>query len=670
MSRGSLKQKSKAPHKSPQSRIYTILLATVASSSIALIPIIFDSFTTPKILAMYVGIFASLVSILYLSSKDLQRLNRLPVWSIFFIVFTAIGIICSTIIEKMPLVRSLFGQFGRGNGLFYFVGCFLILILVACTYQKETELQFVRFIRGISWFFATYAILQKLSIDIAQLGPTFYPVVLTFGNSNFAGGMLAILFTYVITNSLSKKSLKFKDFYLPIILFFTIYLTGAVQGFMIAAFAIIIVIPMRIYSSNKFIQLKKFIYFSWGLSFVSIILGILGYGPLAQIFARTTFQMRIEYWIVALRIMRDNLWFGVGVDRFYDVTPRYMTPGSLEIITVTRMDNAHNWFLQFGASFGLFSLIGFLSLIFLIIISFLSRIKDPEIIFNTQFSTVLTLSAIIIDGLVSIEQPGLGVWLYLFLGKCLGYVATIKINNRLENQLRNSKILEAFVRIGICILSAGILFSTSIISLRIYNDASLRHNIQKSMSLTGTTKNLEKISQFALKLEAEPEYMVQATPILAKAGDGRALLQLSAKFYDYNPNSIQAIEIQARVLSVVDSVQASCPYQVLMVQNSPWLKPYIENYVLCSINGFKDEKLEVNSITILSYFDFTFKEDLMDLTSFQYLMAQAIKANLTRNSGKVALAQQLNTSVAERLAVFKIQEPQRDYTVLDTLTNW
>jgi O-antigen ligase len=119
-------------------------------------------------------------------------------------------------------------------------------------------------------------------------------------------------------------------------------------------------------------------------------------------------------------MIQDNLMLGIGSDRLYDLTPKYMTPQSLELITDTRMDNPHNWFIHFGASFGLIPLLALLSILAILIVRVILSFRGAPFLANAQFPVLVMLIAIVIDGLVSIEQPGLGIWMYLLMGCLLG----------------------------------------------------------------------------------------------------------------------------------------------------------------------------------------------------------------------------------------------------------
>lgn len=285
-----------------------------------------------------------------------------------------------------------------------------------------------------SWFLGLYAALQRLGIDIAQLDTRgISPVVLTYGNSNFAGGTLAMLFTYHLIYAITGKKFTTQTICLLFLLLVSSTFAAAVQGYLIILFAIGLAISLYIYQKYKSHWVLKIILASWTLMVLSIALGLKGTFILARIFDRPSFQARIEYWRIAIKVISDYPFFGIGPDKLFDVSANYMSPGSLKLITTTRMDNAHNWYLNLAANFGLIAF-GFLLLIFCaVFLAGFTLIRQRNEFDPFSVASFAAFCAIFIDGLVSLEQPGLGVWLYFFAGITIGN--SLKTNNSADHKV-------------------------------------------------------------------------------------------------------------------------------------------------------------------------------------------------------------------------------------------
>lgn len=651
--------------------LHFVLLITVALSSAAFFPFVFDSFIAPKILIICLGLSVNLALLLYYKIRFGLNLNRLPVWVTPLVLFILAMFLLVVSFSSQPLERSLYGQFGRGNGVLYYTCALFVSIIAAATYNDSSLHLLTRVIYRISWFFGVYALLQQVGIDVAKLDSRgLSTVVLTFGNSNFSGAMLAILFTFIASTTLAKKKVKSIDFALLAILLLGVFLTGALQGFLIAAMAISILLPMWIYSQAKFHYVRKTVFSGWIITYSLFVAGIFGYGPLARIFDRPSFQMRIEYWKIGIRVIRDNLLLGVGPDRLYDVTPEYMTPNSLSLLTDTRMDNPHNWFIHFGASFGLFALFALVALLVFVFAGILLRFQGTVFLYNPHFPLLLTLAAIVIDGLVSIEQPGLGIWMYLLLGLLIGVIAqpekfTAPHKDSVKPPKKQVHILPVVATALVFMIA-----STATVVSRVVDDAVLRHNVQNSINDPLNQEALDKIVKYALKLKSEPEYIVQAVPPLARAGDGKSLLQISKAYYEHNPSSIQAIGIRAQVLSVVESIRSSCPLQAILIKNTPWRKENVEKYLVCQALGYPDANSVTNTQSINNYFDFTFRANFEAGNNFEKILARAIEARLNFGLERRIEAEKLRRILLPELDQLKFREPNLRYENIDTLLSW
>jgi hypothetical protein len=437
----------------------------------------------------------------------------------------------------------------------------------------------------------TYATLQRAGIDIAKLETRdLSPVVLTFGNSNFAGAMLSVLFAYHFTYSILRKSFAVYQTALLLALVTTTTFTAAVQGYLIIIFAIFLGASIYITQRRRSIWVLRGVLAFWGLGAIAILLGVFGKFIFAGIFSRSTFQARIEYWKVTLNIIQDYPLFGIGPDKLYDVTANYMSPGSLKIITSTRMDNAHNWFLNLGVNYGLISLL-FLSLIlgyvFYRMVFLFRNLSNSNPI---PVAASVAFAAMFIDGLVSLEQPGLGIWMYIFGG--LTVASTFEVDSeRKSSRSANSKNLVK--TLSICTLIA-LSISSFLIGNRVLFDGILRSNIQTALLNQGTQQTFSNIESASIRLKSEPEYSVQALNPLAAIGDGAKLDLISQASYEYYPKSIQATLIRADVLRALNREVESCPLRSTLIRNTPWDFSQTEKYVLCLVNGYMDKNMVEN----------------------------------------------------------------------------
>jgi len=664
-----LKQKG-AISPSDGSSLFQPLFLTVALSCVAIAPFTFDAFTIPKLFVLYSGLLTVIV-IALVKREKLQKLNPVPIWLIAILTLIVFTMAISTANSNAPLLRSMFGQFGRGNGLFYYFGVFAVLLIATISYSKIDEAPFAKAMTYLSTALAIYALLQSVGMDFAKLdNRDLLPTVLTFGNSNFAGGMLAILFGYIFTRAFVAQGINYRDLTISLMLLLALYKTAAVQGYLIVLFVILIVLPIRFVVTSSSQKLRLSLYTFWGFGALLVALGASGLGPAARIFERSSFQMRIEYWIVGLRILKDNLLLGVGSDRLYDVTPSYMSPGSLQTITTTRMDSPHNWFISFGTSFGVIALILFVLLFGLITLSFLRRMQLTRFLSDPSTPTFMAFICVLIDALVSIEQPGLGIWLYFLGGKVLA--STLVNSSTKVIDTTDHKVSRSISASSIVLLCSLIATTTSIyfVSYRFVNDALLRTSIQNVMIGNPAEADLKKIESQTIKLRAEPEYVVQSVPVLAKFGDGPALLSISKSFYDYNPQSIQAIGIRAQVLKVVTSLESSCGLQIKLIANTPWQQDVVESYLECLKLGYKDTNYQNHLSLVKNYLNFSYPAISNTESNLESILARAVGARLEFELGNLERAKSLKINIEREIQNFDVSNPGNDFSKIIAKLNY
>ena len=591
--------------------LFNQLLLVVIITTVMTIPFIFDSFTVSKLFVLAIGL--TFISIrLYLGKGPFLN-QKIPIALTTLICLLLLSVFVSWFISDVPLTRGLIGQFGRGNGVLYYFFVILVFTFSVKTFTVSSGHKMHELITLLSWFMAVYAALQRIGIDIAKLDTKgISPVVLTFGNSNFAGGMLSVLFAYQITYLVISRSYRAGQIALLISLLLSTTFAAAVQGYMIILFSMILaitIILIRRYPSN---WVRRSLLVAWGLGLASVIMGVFGKFVFAQVFSRGSFQIRIEYWNIALSVIRDFPLFGVGPDKLYDFSSNYMAPGTLKIITSTRLDNAHNWYLNFGVNYGLISLIILLAIFGWVFVDSARLFKDLAPSNAISLSSMVAFTSMFIDGLVSLEQPGIGIWLYLFAGVVVGTNLKPIMKNSNQKLITNRKSNDSpFALKAISVFLSALLFLSSIVlGNRILLDGMLRSNVQTALLNKGTPQTFSSIESLSVKLHSDPEYAAQALKPLAAIGDGAKLDAVSIAFYDYSPNSIQATLIRADVLRALNRISESCPLRSILIKDSPWSQDQLNEYIRCHIDGYFFPDLVSDLTEASSYFTETLRTEI------------------------------------------------------------
>lgn len=646
--------------------LFNQLLLVVIATTLTTFPFVFDSFTVPKLLILSAGLTYISVKLFLLKGTDSVR--ALPKFLSLMVTLFVLSITLSWSQSGVPLIRGLFGQFGRGNGLFYYFFAILVFAYTVKTFKKSSGPKMHQLITVLSWLLAVYAALQRLGIDFAELDTRgISPVVLTFGNSNFAGGMLSVLFAYHLTYIILTKTYSFKQIALPVALIAGSTFPAAVQGYLIILFSIFLSISILITQKSRKPWITRLLISTWIMGIVAVILGVYGKFIFAPVFSRVSFQARIEYWRISLDVIKDYPTFGVGPDKLYDVTSHYMSPGSLKLITVTRMDNAHNWFLNLGANYGLISLLFLFAILGIAFFYFATCLKNLSKSDPVGVSASVAFVCMFIDGLVSIEQPGIGIWLYLFAGVAIG--SSIRnVHSSVEKgsaQGPSNNLSIRFSRFTSLILILLLTISFFLLIHRTYFDAVLRSNVQSALLNKATVDTLSNIENATIKLKFDPEYSTQALRPLAALGEAAKIDSISEATYEYYPNSIQASLIRADVLRALNREKESCKIRSPLIENTPWDFAQLVKYIDCYLGGFDYPNI-IETLSVVDKYSTkidrtTILSDSSEVGNVSSRLNQAaVRSRVYLILGKMQLARDLQSysnNLLARLIKLQISNP-------------
>jgi hypothetical protein len=206
---------------------------------------------------------------------------------------------------------------------------------------------------------------------------------------------------------------------------------------------------------------KKHAAFGWifsglfSIGVLSVFLGILDKGPLAQAIYKSSLQARGFYWRGAINMIIEHPFFGVGMDGFEDWYRRSRSPEVAALNPGLVADTAHNIPLDIGASGGLPLLILYLVIVSLSLYSIVKIVKrksDFDVMFSAIVAAWVAYQA---QSLISINQLGLGVWGWSLTGLIIGYELTTRESIKIEAQKagRSSKVVAEKLSAGALVIT-------------------------------------------------------------------------------------------------------------------------------------------------------------------------------------------------------------------------
>jgi len=295
-------------------------------------------------------------------------------------------------------------------------------LVTAMKIRFRDGVRFSYWVFAIALIFCSYSLLQHFGHDFVKWNNPYNSILGTVGNPNFAAALMGIfsviLFGFAInkeTSTAFRSILLISVFYLLL----TIYFSNSLQGFLAAAVGFGVLIFTWVSQRNKILGWSIL-----GLGFTGgllSVLGILQMGPFTFLFKESV-TYRGDYWRAGIRMLQENLWFGVGLDRYGAYFKEYRDAAQvLRRGSYVGTNAAHNVFIQFGATGGIFVLLSYLVLVGFIIWRGIAGLRESvgarQILFATFFGAWLTYLA---QSIISIDNIGVAIWGWVLGGAVVG----------------------------------------------------------------------------------------------------------------------------------------------------------------------------------------------------------------------------------------------------------
>ena len=395
------------------SAINTLLISAI-TITLYINPNMADPFNAPK---MYVLILFSSWLIGYLLfdfRSQISDYKKLVFLSFFFITIMLIISILTDV-----KYTAFFGDTQRQLGLFTYLGFVILMLVAAKNFNYDHINKFCMAIGFLSIIYIVYGLMQYTGNDVVKWVNQYNPIIGTLGNPNFAAAFMAMLGVVCLSLVFYKP---IGSVYRIIFLIITfgllvdIYLSNARQGLISVGVGFALFINLIIFYKKR---TAGFIFLIFNLIFSSfVVLGMLQSGPFTKYLYKDSVTLRGYYWRAGVNMLKENLFTGVGIDRYGANFKSYRDAGySLKYGYEITSTNAHNVFIEYFATGGVFLGISYLLILIYILYSAIKGIiglnSEKRIVISGLFSAWV---AYLTQSLVSIDNIGLTVWGWIFGG--------------------------------------------------------------------------------------------------------------------------------------------------------------------------------------------------------------------------------------------------------------
>jgi O-antigen ligase len=517
-------------------------VATAFIVSLLVIPKFMDPFNVPKLVVLSIGTWL-LLSRLFLDRHRfrIESAAQTLIVSSFFLIALA----SASLASEQSFYRTVFGAWGRNDGfLTYF--CFIVLFVsISISSSIDISVKFFRTFTHLGIIFTIYGYIQFNGYDVIGWDNTGNKIILTLGNPDFASAILACTAIASLVNLVKINQNTIKKLFYSFTFILQTYLiikTGALQGVIVLLIGSALIIGFWTRTNQKSIVRKA--EKPWWVFCMSLaLLGILGLFKIGPLFVALnpsirSLQDRYYHWVAATKMMMENPVFGVGVDAFGDSYRKFRVREALELREYSNSgtNNAHNVFMQLGATGGFPLLIAYVCLtLFIFWRATIALQRSKTKIFTVGIFVIWI--GFQIQSMVSIDQIGLAVWSWISAG-CLVHdsFAAPKTRQLNSQPKTNKKEPQNLFRFLILLLLIACLSPT------MSNEYSIRNQLEELISSTTDSElrqNSKMLYREALKSE-QPELRIITLDYLMQAKENNLAIKLAKQTVTDFPNSYEA----------------------------------------------------------------------------------------------------------------------------------
>jgi len=443
----------------PDARGWRLLLGAVASVGLVFSPITADVFMLPKLALFAIGVTAAgaLLGIGWYRARVRPALSR----SMWVAVGYLTAVLLSLAFSVAPRLAFV-GNYQRYGGTLpvalMVLGAFLVAWYAAGDDTCTGQLAAVLAATGVA--VGAYATLQRAGIDAfdfqgPQGGETRYPGS-SIGNSNFAGGWLAISLPLVAIWGVRQSGrARLIGCAGAAVVVLGIWCTQS-RGAMVATAVSVAVLawalaprgtPARRVAVGAATVVAGVVF---ALATLAIVAPAADRwpGPFARldVLRSESAQVRHYEWSAAVRATVDRPILGHGRDTFLVVYPRHRSTADGAELGLLLSDKPHNIFLEHAVDMGITGLLAYLTLITVVVVAAARALRaapttDRRVLlagFLAAFSAYLT------QGFFSIDVPPLAIAGWLLIGALIALADPPRVRRSTQRErvvARSARVL-------------------------------------------------------------------------------------------------------------------------------------------------------------------------------------------------------------------------------------
>jgi O-antigen ligase len=533
-----------------------------------------DPFNSPKLwIVMLFG--AWLLGYVLTSRNTIRSIHQIKYLSL--IVITFIGfLLISSLLTDYYLV-AFFGETQRRNGFVQYFSLAIILVATSIFTRISNVKKYFIVTFFIALVSAVYSLLQTTGNDFVDWINPYNSVIGTVGNPNFAAAVMAVMGVLVFSTIFNQEfSLLTRLFAsaLSILLLFVIYKSNARQGLLAYALGLGVFLTVWLLITRRPFGIAALL--AGGVTVVFSILGILQIGPLERFLYKNSVSVRGYYWQAGLEMFKDQPLFGVGIDRYGSYFKEFRDSNySLTYGFEITSSNAHNTFIQFFATGGIFVGLAYLILntfIFLKAVDGLKHLIGAKRIYLIGvFSAWIAFHA---QSLISIDNIGISIWGWVLGGVIVGL--SVPDTSWTESQGFNRVGNASNMKLTQLVTSWSLTLMTFVLVALLYRGESNSYKGTETVNLQDQTSRAY-YKDLQLRVIQTPfndnAYKLFAASRLLESGFVNESIEETKKVINKDPRNLDALTLLVFEYQQKNDLAQVIFYRLKIAELDPWNAP-------------------------------------------------------------------------------------------------
>ena len=529
-----------------------------------------DPFNSPKLWILLITA-AWLFGYLFGYRKIILFSPPIKQFTILLFVFLVFLILATAMTDQKYV--AFFGETQRRNGFFQYTS----LLIVSLASAMFIRIFNVKRLFLVTYFIAfvtfTYSLIQTTGNDFVSWDNPYNSIISTVGNPNFAAALMAVMGLLVfssIFNSDFRNSYRISAALLALLLVFMIYRSNARQGLLSFAIGVGVFSIIWIWGKNRKLGISTLI-----LGVVLIVFSVLGMlqvGPLEKYLYKPSVSIRGYYWRAGFEMLSSHPFFGVGLDRYGSYFKQYREVDyPLNVGFELTSTNAHNTFIQFFATGGIFLGASYLALNLFVLYRAIIGIKN--LTGNNRHYLVGIFSAWMsfhAQSLISIDNIGISIWGWVLAGATIGLSLPTSSLEK-EKEINFTKKKNEIYSIQRLISSFFTMLILSLVVL-LYQGENLSYKGSESINLQDTASRAY-FKELQLKLINkplnDPSYRLVASSRLIQAGFEEGL-DKAEELYRSDPRNLDTLNVLAETYEQLANLPKAIYYRQAIAKLDPW----------------------------------------------------------------------------------------------------